>query len=134
MEDLLSIAEVARALRLNEQTLRNWIDDGTLPAVRIGRRVKIARAELESMLGTTAISPDDLLTVAEVASMLSLNQQTVRNAIDDGRLGAVRVGRRVRIRRADLHRYVQPVGAAELEPKLSADDFWSGVPLGANLV
>lgn len=28
---------------------------------------------------------DELLTVAEVAAMLKLNQQTVRNSIDQGR-------------------------------------------------
>jgi len=46
--------------------------------------------------------PDEFLTVAEVAAILKLNQQTVRNWITDGKLPAVRVGeRRVRIRRTD---------------------------------
>lgn len=39
-----------------------------------------------------AEAPDEFLTVAEVASILELNQQTVRNYIDRGRLPAVRVG------------------------------------------
>jgi excisionase family DNA binding protein len=44
--------------------------------------------------------PDELLTVAEVAELLKLNQQTIRNMIDRGELGHVRVGqRRVRVRR-----------------------------------
>jgi excisionase family DNA binding protein len=46
--------------------------------------------------------PDGFLTVAEVASILKVNQETVRNWIDVGKLPAVHVGRRVRIRRADF--------------------------------
>jgi excisionase family DNA binding protein len=40
------------------------------------------------------------MTFAEVASILKLNQPTVRNWIDQGKLQALRIGRRVRIRRA----------------------------------
>ena len=46
-EEFLTVAEVAARLRLNEQTVRNWIDDGKLPAFRIGRRVRIARSDFE---------------------------------------------------------------------------------------
>ena len=49
-------------------------------------------------------APDTFLTVAEVAGILKLNQQTVRNWIDQGSLSALRVGRRVRIRRSDFER------------------------------
>ncbi len=46
---------------------------------------------------------DEFLTVAEVAELLKLNRQTVRNMVDRGDLPAVRVGtRRVRILRSDL--------------------------------
>jgi excisionase family DNA binding protein len=37
-------------------------------------------------------STDEYLTVAEIADLLKVNQQTVRNWIDDGALAAVRVG------------------------------------------
>jgi excisionase family DNA binding protein len=79
-------------------------------------------------------NPDEFLTVAEVAEMLKLNQQTVRNWIDHGRLPAVRVGRRVRIRRTDLDRVLEAGytsgggGAAGAGP--SAEDFWGGEPTG----
>jgi excisionase family DNA binding protein len=36
---------------------------------------------------------DECLTVADVAAMLKLNQQTIRNRIDAGKLPNVRVGR-----------------------------------------
>jgi excisionase family DNA binding protein len=49
-DEFLTVAEVATTLRLNQQTIRNWIDQGTLPAVRIGRRVRITRADLERVI------------------------------------------------------------------------------------
>jgi excisionase family DNA binding protein len=42
---------------------------------------------------------DEFLAVADVAAVLKLNQRMVRNCTDCGELPALRVGRRVRIRR-----------------------------------
>jgi excisionase family DNA binding protein len=50
---------------------------------------------------------DEILTAAEIAELLKLNQQTVRNMIDRSDLRAVRVrSRRVRVRRSDLHSFL----------------------------
>jgi excisionase family DNA binding protein len=80
-------------------------------------------------------SPDSFLTVAEVAGILKLNQQTVRNWIDRGSLPAVRVGRRVRIRRSDFDRilaesYTGASGTTAQESGPTAEDFWGGEPMG----
>jgi excisionase family DNA binding protein len=77
-------------------------------------------------------SPESYLTVADVAELLQLNQQTVRNWIDQGSLPALRVGRRVRIKRSDLDRVLEAgstVGGAGGGP--SGDDFWGGRVVGA---
>ena len=76
---------------------------------------------------------DSFLTVAEVAEMLKLNQQTVRNWIEQGSLPALRVGRRVRIKRSDFEQvlarsYTGGTGAGDAGP--SAEDFWGGEPVG----
>src|ERR1700676_3716284 len=78
---------------------------------------------------------DSFLTVAEVAEKLKLNQQTVRNWIDQGSLPALRMGRRVRIKRSDFDRVVAENynaggGAARAEAGPSAEDFWGGEPVG----
>ncbi len=78
---------------------------------------------------------DDFLTVAEVAGILKLNQQTVRNWIDHGTLPALRVGRRVRIRREDLKRILaeSSIGGAAADTHAagpSAEDFWNGEAVG----
>jgi excisionase family DNA binding protein len=74
---------------------------------------------------------DTFLTVAEVAAMLKLNQQTIRNWIDQGSLPALKVGRRVRIRRSDLERVLEEGSTATArQPGPSAEDFWGGEPVG----
>ncbi len=82
------------------------------------------------------IDPEEsYLTVAEVAETLKLNQQTVRNWIEQGSLPALRVGRRVRIKRSDFERILEESysgnkagGSSGGGP--SADDFWGGEPVG----
>jgi excisionase family DNA binding protein len=78
---------------------------------------------------------ESYLTVAEVAEKLKLNQQTVRNWIDQGSLPALRVGRRVRIKRSDFERILEESYSgggrtADRSSGPSADDFWGGEPVG----
>jgi excisionase family DNA binding protein len=78
---------------------------------------------------------ESFLTVADVAEMLKLNPQTVRNWIDQGSLPALRVGRRVRIKRSDLERmleegYTAGQGSDAHNSGPSAEDFWGGEPAG----
>jgi excisionase family DNA binding protein len=81
------------------------------------------------------LDESEFLTVAEVAQTLKLNQQTVRNWIDQGSLPALRIGRRVRIRRSDFDRLIEAgatrSGATREQAGSSAEDFWGGEPVGA---
>lgn len=61
MSDLLTVAEVARILRVDDTSIRRWIKQGTLEAVvlphvneRQGYRIK--RAVLERLLSTPVTS------------------------------------------------------------------------------
>jgi excisionase family DNA binding protein len=68
------------------------------------------------------------MTVAEVAAILKLNQQTVRNWIDQGKLPAVHIGRRVRIRRADFKALIEASVIGDPQP--AAPNIWDGeIPL-----
>ena len=76
--------------------------------------------------------PDELLTVAEVADLLKLNQQTIRNIIDRGELGHVRVGqRRVRVRQSQLDAFL---AAGESGPQPAEPDPWHAVNEAATSV
>jgi excisionase family DNA binding protein len=56
--EYLTVNEVAAALKLNPQTVRNWITDGRLPALRVGqRRVRIRRPDLDAFLSQGPIEP-----------------------------------------------------------------------------
>jgi len=49
-ETYWTVAELAQRLRLNQQTIRNWIDQGSLPAVRIGRRVRVLNSDFQQLV------------------------------------------------------------------------------------
>ena len=50
-DELLTVSEVAERLKMNQQTVRNWIDKGDLPATRVGsRRVRVSESELNRFL------------------------------------------------------------------------------------
>ncbi len=49
-EEFLTVAEVAEMLKLNQQTVRNWIDQGSLPALHVGRSVRIQRSDFDAFI------------------------------------------------------------------------------------
>ena len=72
-------------------------------------------------------SADSLLTVDDIARILKLNPQTVRNRIDQGYLRAIRIGRNVGVTRAEFDRLVEE---SYTGPKPTRSDaaqaFWDG--------
>jgi excisionase family DNA binding protein len=53
-DEFMTVAEIAAILKLNQQTIRNWIDQGTLPALHIGRRVRVRRADFDALIEASA--------------------------------------------------------------------------------
>ena len=45
-EELLTVEEVAKHLRVDERTVRRWINKGDLIAIDLGRGYRISRANL----------------------------------------------------------------------------------------
>lgn len=76
-------------------------------------------------------SPDEFMTVAAVAAILKLNQQTVRNWIDAGKLPALHIGRRVRVRGSDFVQLIASGYGRGTAPTTGADQptpasIWDG--------
>jgi excisionase family DNA binding protein len=70
------------------------------------------------------------MTVADVARILRLNQQTVYNWIDRGELAAHHVGRSARIRRADFYALVDAGYSEPPKAREPAPSIWDGaIPL-----
>jgi excisionase family DNA binding protein len=53
-QDLYSVEQVAERLGLHVRTVRNYVRDGRLKAVRIGKQYRIAREDLEALIGHPA--------------------------------------------------------------------------------
>ena len=49
-EEQLTLPQVAHLLGLNPSTIRLWVSEQRLPAVRVGRRWMVRRGDLEEML------------------------------------------------------------------------------------
>ncbi len=49
---LMTIEEAATALRLSRFTLNNWLSQGRIKRVKIGRRTFISRQEVENLLNS----------------------------------------------------------------------------------
>ncbi len=70
--------------------------------------------------------PDDFMTVGEVAPILKLNRQTVRNWTDQGKLPVLQVGRRVRSRRADFDALIEQSAISRSESEPALPSIWDG--------
>jgi excisionase family DNA binding protein len=87
VDEYLTVAEIASELKLNQQTIRNWIDQGSLRAVRVGaRRVRVLRSDLDRVLaeGATAAAVEDRAggdPVGEVRRRLDPAVQRARDAL-----------------------------------------------------
>jgi len=47
MDEYLTIREVRDLLKVSDRTVRRWIERGSLPALKIGRSVRIRRADID---------------------------------------------------------------------------------------
>lgn len=56
---MLTIHEVAELLKVKESTVRTWINDGSLRAVKLGRDWRVAHRDLEAFVNSHANRPAD---------------------------------------------------------------------------
>ncbi|MFE3598312.1 helix-turn-helix domain-containing protein [Streptomyces sp. NPDC059142] len=56
-QELYSVGEVAERLGLHVRTVRNYVRDGKLKAVRIGKQYRISRADFEAL--TSGPAPEE---------------------------------------------------------------------------
>jgi excisionase family DNA binding protein len=59
---LLTVPQVAAEFQVTAQTIRNWIDQGVLPAVRVGRAFRIRRADVDALLDRAQAESESLAT------------------------------------------------------------------------
>jgi excisionase family DNA binding protein len=74
-EELYSIEQVAERLGLHVKTVRNYVREGRLKAVRIGKQYRIARSDLEAMTGRPEPPPEPIRRErhVEVSSIIEID-------------------------------------------------------------
>jgi excisionase family DNA binding protein len=77
--DLYSVEQVADRLGLHVRTVRNYVRDGRLKAVKIGKQYRITRADLEALTGEPAPAPSTNGR-AEVSSIVQIEGLTRASA------------------------------------------------------
>ena len=56
---LLTVHEVADLLKVKESTVRTWVHDASLRAIKFGRDWRVAQKDLEAFLEARANRPPD---------------------------------------------------------------------------
>jgi excisionase family DNA binding protein len=83
--EFLTIAETAALLKVDRSTVRRWIDQGTLPAYRVGQRaVRVRRDDLAKVItpARSSMLEDDEFKRFKERKMTPEEQARWREAID----------------------------------------------------
>ena len=63
---LLTAPQVAEQFQVSAQTIRNWIDSGALPAVRVGRAFRVRSEDVDALLERASAESGSLATRRDV--------------------------------------------------------------------
>jgi excisionase family DNA binding protein len=80
-KQLYSAEEVAEQLGLHVRTVRGYVRDGRLRAVRIGKQYRITREDLEEFVGAPVVDPPDVgrhrhLDVSSIVEIDAVSPET----------------------------------------------------------
>jgi excisionase family DNA binding protein len=68
-----TVDQVAELLGLHVKTVRNYVRDGRLPAVRIGKQYRISKDDLAAFAGLPVSAPEPRPRHAEVSSIVQID-------------------------------------------------------------
>jgi excisionase family DNA binding protein len=63
---LFTVPQVADQFQVTAQTIRNWIDQGVLPAVRVGRAFRVRAEDVDALLERASAESGSLATSRDV--------------------------------------------------------------------
>ena len=86
---LLTVPQVAEQFQVTAQTIRNWIDAGVLPAVRVGRAFRVRGEDVDALLERAGAESGSLATVRDVwtpttTSLLRNNAERTPRSVWEG--------------------------------------------------
>jgi excisionase family DNA binding protein len=59
-QELLTVVEAGKRLRLQESTIRAWILKRKIPFVRLGRRVFVRNSDCQELINANVVMPEKL--------------------------------------------------------------------------
>ncbi|HEX4812959.1 MAG TPA: helix-turn-helix domain-containing protein [Nonomuraea sp.] len=68
-----TVEQAAEVLGLHVKTVRNYVRDGRLPAVRVGKRYRIAKHDLAAFAGLPPGEPETRRRHAEVSGIVQID-------------------------------------------------------------
>jgi excisionase family DNA binding protein len=63
---LLTVPQVAEQFQVTAQTIRNWIDQGVLPALRVGRAFRVRIEDVDALVERARAGSSSLATRRDV--------------------------------------------------------------------
>ena len=73
MQQLYSVERVASLLGLHVKTVRNYVRDGRLKAVRVGKQYRITQADLDAFAGQSLPEPARRTRHVEVSAIVQVD-------------------------------------------------------------
>jgi excisionase family DNA binding protein len=98
METYLTIREVGDLLRVSERTVRRWVGTGDLPAVKIGRSVRIRREDIDSRSPQPSVQPSSARE--EQLAVLARARDLRQKMAAPGAENSLEILRQIRLERA----------------------------------
>ncbi len=102
MDPYLTIREVNDLLKVSERTVRRWIAEGDLQALKIGRSVRVRSDDIDERLQYDREKPID--TEAQLAVLAKAHRlhQKMRCRLGDSPGNSIDILRNMRLERADV--------------------------------
>jgi excisionase family DNA binding protein len=75
-QELYSVEQVAAKLGLHVRTVRNYVRDGRLKAVRIGKQYRVAADDLEAFTGLSEAAPSRAAELSGVVEIGGVDRAT----------------------------------------------------------
>lgn len=79
---LLTVPQVAGAFQVTSQTVRNWIDQGLLPALRVGRAFRIRETDVAELLERASDRSESMAAQRDLWSPAELRLTRGRSGLD----------------------------------------------------
>ena len=111
LSEYLTAADIAKATKLNRNTIYGWIYSGKLPAYKFGKAVRIRRKDWEEFARKKYVRADlkqkSYLSTRDIGILLGVHPHTVWTWIAQGKLKACKIDNILRVKKEDFDTFIK---------------------------